>query len=140
MGVIQEMRTEFKDAVKFLSTKKATEGQVLEFVTRVQQPTLYKEYAEQQRLREEGKKIGEPILLREQFSKYAELTRRSLEESPGAQLKSAKGTWWGALNAVTFIEDHQRGGDNKVYNAMFGDASNRKTKALNLALEYARAA
>jgi hypothetical protein len=64
----------------------------------------------------------------------------ALESAPGAETKSAKGTWWGAVNAVTFLEDHLREGENKVYNAMFGNTSAAKNRALDLAITYAKAA
>ena len=33
-----------------------------------------------------------------------------------------------------------RTGENRVYNALFGDSSKRKTQALGLAVDYAKAA
>jgi hypothetical protein len=58
-------------------------------------------------------------------------------------MKSAAGTWWGALNAVTFVEDHKKAEHetgNSLHSAWFGAGANRKAKALNLALEYANVA
>ena len=62
----------------------------------------------------------------------------AIDLSPGATMKSAKGTWWGALNGITFVEDHHRKGSaegNALHSAWFGDASKRKAKALDKALE-----
>ena len=140
LGLIKESNFEFQQAAQLLASKKAKHGSVLEFITRLNQPDLYEEQLEHIRLLEEGKKVGDMFPLRDQFTKYSELTLRALEESPGATLKSSKGTWWGALNAVTFVEDHQRTGSNRAYNAMFGESSKRKAKALNLAIQYAEAA
>ena len=140
LGLMKESHQNFQDAAHLLASKKAKHSDVLEFITRLNQPDLYKEQLEQARLLQEGKKVGEITPLRDQFTKYSELTVRALEESPGATLKSSKGTWWGALNAVTFVEDHQRSGENRAYSTMFGESSKRKSRALNLAIEYAEAA
>lgn len=140
LGLMKESHQNFQDAAHLLASKKAKHSDVLEFITRLNQPDLYKEQLEHVRLLEEGKKVGDMFPLRDQFTKYSELTVRALEESPGATLKSSKGTWWGALNAVTFVEDHQRSGENRAYSTMFGESSKRKSRALNLAIEYAEAA
>jgi phage/plasmid-like protein (TIGR03299 family) len=49
----------------------------------------------------------------------------------GADLKGAKGTKWGLLNAVSEHIDHQRGNnvDNRINNAWFGDGNRLKTQA-----------
>ena len=67
---------------------------------------------------------------------------QNIDTSPGATMKSAKGTWWGALNGVTYKEDHQRsskGEGNALHSAWFGVGANRKAKALDLAIQYADA-
>ena len=128
MGAVYERRAEFKEAAEFLAKTKAKDGQVIEFISKLYQPKVLEEHKP-----EDGP-------LRDGFSSTAKTVYEALATAPGADLKSAQGTWWGAVNAVTFVEDHKRTGDNRVYNAMFGDASTRKTKALNLAIEYAKAA
>ena len=67
----------------------------------------------------------------------------ALETSPGATMPSAKGTWWGALNAVTFTMDHGRKSmeeGNSLHSAWFGGNAVTKRKALTKAIEYAKAA
>ena len=68
--------------------------------------------------------------------------RRALEVvegQPGA--KYAPGTWWNAFNAVTYLTDHEIGRDDtRLGSAWYGHGKTRKLKALNLALEYAKAA
>ena len=94
-------------------------------------------------LKAQGKKIGEEIPLIDQFNNYPKLAVEALERQPGANLASAKGTWWGALNAVTYVEDHLRESQqegNALHSAWFGAAANRKAKALDLAVEYAKVA
>ena len=128
MGAVYERRAEFKEAAEFLAKKKAKDKEVIEFISKLYQPKILVDHKP-----EEG-----PI--QDNFSKIPKTVFEALVTAPGADNKSAKGTWWGALNAVTFVEDHQRTGENKVYNAMFGEASKRKTTAMNLALDYAKAA
>ena len=128
MGAVYERRTEFKEAAEFLAKKKAKDKEVIEFISKLYQPKILVDHKP-----EEG-----PI--QDNFSKIPKAVFEALVTAPGADNKSAKGTWWGALNAVTFVEDHQRTGENKVYNAMFGEASKRKTTAMNLAIDYAKAA
>ena len=50
---------------------------------------------------------------------------------------------WGALNAVTYVEDHLRESNdegNNLHSAWFGAGANRKARALDLAVKYAEAA
>jgi phage/plasmid-like protein (TIGR03299 family) len=68
--------------------------------------------------------------------------RHAFEHGPGANLKSAKGTWWGAVNAVTYVVDHHNGmtDETRVKSAWTGEGRLLKQKALDTALEFARAA
>lgn len=77
---------------------------------------------------EKKAKAGEKLMLR--------LTK-ALFESPGAQLSSARGTLWGALNAVTYDVDHQlpsRSQDTRLDKAWFGVGNNFKDRAWQKAL------
>ncbi len=64
------------------------------------------------------------------------------EQGPGANLKTAKGTWWGAANAVTYVIDHEVGRtrDTALYNAWLGDGAAIKRKAITMAVDCAEAA
>lgn len=57
----------------------------------------------------------------------------------GAELESAKGTAWGALNAVTQLMDWEtaRTGDARLANAWFGGGVNVKQQAVNALLALA---
>lgn len=62
----------------------------------------------------------------------------ALFESPGANMASARGTLWGALQAVTFDVDHQlpsRTSDNRLDKAWFGTGDAIKRRALEHAME-----
>lgn len=63
----------------------------------------------------------------------------ALNNSPGADMKSAKGTLWGAFNAVTYIIDHRTGRnrDTSLAEAWIGYRSTVKRRALSLALDIA---
>ena len=61
----------------------------------------------------------------------------ALFASPGAQLASARGTLWGALQAVTFDVDHKapsRSADGRLDKAWFGTGNAIKQRALQRAL------
>lgn len=60
-------------------------------------------------------------------------------EAPGANLSSAKGTWWGVLNSVTFVLDHNSGGnkDRNLKDNWLGWRGEAKRTALALALKMA---
>ena len=80
--------------------------------------------------------------IHEQFTNTSELVRQAIDLSPGANLQSAKGTWWGALNGLTYVMDHQKKSssqDNRLVSAWFGNSAVTKRKALTKALEYAKA-
>jgi phage/plasmid-like protein (TIGR03299 family) len=59
--------------------------------------------------------------------------------APGSDLASARGTWWGALNGVTYAADHQFGRteDSRLTSAWFGKRAQLKSAALDLAVQYA---
>lgn len=76
--------------------------------------------------------IKEPDMLK-QF-------RLMLETGPGADLVTAKGTWWGAVQSVTHVIDHRIGNnrDTALRAAWFGGKAQLKVEAYRKALEYAK--
>jgi len=78
----------------------------------------------------------------DKFTRTIKTLLEAVNEAPGSQLKTAEGTLWGAYNAVTYAADHilGRSEDSRVYNAWFGTTSNLKRRALDLALDIAKAA
>lgn len=62
------------------------------------------------------------------------------QTSPGANLETAKGTLWGAVNGVTYYADHVRGRnqDNRLTSAWFGNSDVLKRSALTAAIEMTR--
>jgi len=68
--------------------------------------------------------------------------RYAYDAGPGSNKVSASGTYWGALNAVTYVVDHHSGrmDDSRLKGAWLGNGANLKRKALNTAIELAQAA
>ena len=63
-----------------------------------------------------------------------------LYTQPGANF--GEGTWWQALNSVTYMTDHLMGknSETRLQSSWFGQNQARKVKAVNKAVEYANAA
>ena len=126
MGLAQHQMDQFGEAVQMLSSKKYNADTLEEFIGRI--------YCK-------GIKVGDKGI-REQFTPSAETVLDCIASAPGADLKGSKGTWWGALNGVTYHEDHMRmsytgDGSNALGSAWFGGGAKKKDLAVKLALEYA---
>jgi phage/plasmid-like protein (TIGR03299 family) len=67
------------------------------------------------------------------------LLRKALYDAPGQDRVSARGTWWGAVNAVTYLADHVtgRGRQTALRDAWLGRGAILKRRAFDLALRYA---
>ena len=78
----------------------------------------------------------------DKFSRTIKTLLDAVNEAPGSQLKTAEGTLWGAYNAVTYTADHilGRSDDGRIVSAWFGAAGGMKRRALELALDIAKAA
>lgn len=76
----------------------------------------------------------------EEKSNTAIAALQLLDQQPGADL--FPGTWWNALNVVTFITDHlaARNDNNRMRRAWFGNGRLLKQQALKKAIDFARAA
>ena len=77
---------------------------------------------------------------RKELSKSATRALEVIDTQPGHEF--AKGSWWQAYNAGTFLTDHEigRNNDNRLTSAWFGPNSQLKVRALQSAIEYAKAA
>jgi len=132
MGLSSQRLEEFSEAANFLASKRATPDQIEYYIADLFQPHTLVERAKS------------PDLLpplRDEFKRTAQKVLAAIDLSPGASMVSAKGTWWGALNAVTYVMDHElRSQDtgNALYSSWFGSAASKKRDALAKALEYAK--
>jgi phage/plasmid-like protein (TIGR03299 family) len=137
LGISETKMAEFQEQTTFLSDKQAKPIDVQKFIAELLQPELLIERAKLD--------IANDVPFSEQFNKTAEQVHDAIALSPGADLKSAKGTWWGALNGVTYVMDHTKRESERVkggalYSSWLGPNAATKRRALDLATEYAKAA
>ncbi len=73
-----------------------------------------------------------------------EVVKRLFETREDLQLPGVRGTWWGAYNAVTAFEDYRKArdetADKRLDRVWFGRGADLKLRALDKALEMAKAA
>ena len=141
LGLASDRMAEFKESAEFLASKKFTENSVVTYIADLFQPELLIAQKEIEKM-SEVKAIATRQSMLDEFKRTPSLVYQAIEEQPGANLKSSKGTWWGAMNAVTFVVDHKWGHnrDASLHNAWFGTRASLKQKAVNKAIEYAKAA
>ena len=123
LGIATDKLQKYKEMAQFLGSKKAKTESIVEYFERIfPMNTTAKE-------KEEGKR-----------SKNADIALSILHTQPGAEY--AEGTWWQPFNAVTFMTDHivGRSTDTRLTSAWYGYNKGLKTKALELAVEFAEAA
>lgn len=128
LGIATSQLEAFEEQAKFLSSVETTDENEFEYLARLFQPELLKVASEQ------------PIQLR--LKRTAERVHELIRTQPGADLKSSQNTYWGLFNAVTYAVDHELGRDRdaSLTSAWFGQRATTKAKALDLALEMAKAA
>lgn len=124
LGIATDKLAKYKEMAAFLGSKRANHESVVEYFERIFPLTTTKEQVE-------GVK---------KLSKNALIAMNVLETQPGVEF--AQGTWWQSFNAVTYMTDHilGRNDDNRLASAWYGQNKTLKTKALELAIEYADAA
>jgi hypothetical protein len=124
MGMASEKFAQYKDMAKFLSTKKFSVDALISYYSEVFPYTH---------------KTSEAPSTVEDLSKNAQDAYAVLDTQPGANF--GEGTWWQALNSVTYLTDHKMGrnADSRMQSAWFGINQARKIKAVNKAVEYATA-
>ena len=127
MGIAHEKFEQYKEVAKFLSKKRFDAQSLIQYYNEVF-PRTYK-----------GK--DEVIV-----SAYDDLTTNDqkafdvLQSQPGANF--AQGSWWQALNSVTYLTDHVMGreADSRMTSSWFGANANRKAVAVSKAIEFAEVA
>ena len=124
LGIAHEKFAMYREMARFLSKKRAKTGDVIAYFNNVfplaNSKTEVRDYAD--------------------LSRTAKQAYDVLETQPGADM--AMGTWWNAVNAVTYLTDHQlgRSADTRMQSAWFGANQAKKVRAMNLAVEMAEAA
>ena len=125
MGLAHEKFAQYKEIAEFLSTKRFSVESLIQYYNDVF-PYTHRD--------------AEAVTKVEDLSKNARAAFDVLYTQPGAQY--AEGSWWQALNSVTYLTDHKMGrvADSRMQSAWFGQNQTRKLVAVNKAVEYATAA
>ena len=127
LGIASEKFAKYKETAEFLASKRFTVESLVQYYSEVF-PRTY-----------QGKKEV-TVTTFEDLTTNAKKAYEVLETQPGADF--GRGTWWQALNSVTYLTDHQMGreADTRLTSAWFGANQTRKVRAVEKAVEYALAA
>jgi phage/plasmid-like protein (TIGR03299 family) len=137
LGISSELMEGFRIQTEFLSSRTAKHTEVQNFVAELFQPNL---------LIERGKiEVANDVPLVDEFTRTADQVYDSIYNSPGSDLPSAKDTWWGVFNGVTYVIDHKKRENERIlggalHSSWLGQGAATKRKALELTTKYARAA
>ena len=121
LGLASDKMDKFKTMAQFLGTKSFKDDIVKEYFNDV-----FPGYSKK------DEKDRKP-------SKNAIRAFDILETQPGAEF--AKGTWWQAFNATTYMVDHEigRSEEARLTSNWYGANKQLKNRALEKAIEYAEA-
>ena len=121
LGIAHEKFEMYKDAARFLAKKQTKVEDLVQYFNAIFP---------------NGDKTKE-VKTYEDLSRTAKKTYDVLEIQPNAEF--AMNTYWNAVNAVTYMTDHElgRNADTRMQSAWFGANQTKKLKAMNLALEMA---
>ena len=127
MGIASEKFAKYKEMATFLSTKKFSMDALVQYYNEVF-PRTY-----------QGKKDVQVKTFAD-LSSNGQKAHSFLETQPGAHF--GEGSWWQALNSVTYLTDHKMGRevDSRLSSAWFGANQTRKIRAVEKAVEFANAA
>jgi phage/plasmid-like protein (TIGR03299 family) len=125
LGIATDKLAKYKEMASFLGAKRYTEEKLKQYFNGVFPVLAYD--------KEKGPQ-------RKELSKSASRALEVIDTQPGAEF--ARGSWWQAFNAVTYLVDHEIGksADSRLTSAWFGPNKNVKLKALEAAVEFAEAA
>ncbi len=125
LGIAHEKFEQYKEFATFLASKRAKSADVIQYFN-----TIFPH----------ANTGGKEVKGYDQLSRSGKQAFDILETQPGADL--APGTWWNALNSVTYMTDHVLGRNNesRLSSAWYGYNAGRKVRAINTAIEYAEAA
>lgn len=128
LGLSHKGLETYKEQAEFLANKRATTEDVVAYFAELF-PSTAKTKEDEEKEEAEVK-----------YSHAAKLAFEVLETQPGAEI--AQGSWWQAFNAVTYICDHRLGHsqDTRLNSTWFGVNRKRKADAIELAMDYAKAA
>lgn len=128
MLLSQASWNDFTSGASALAERKVNDREAIEYLTKV-----LGEW-------DDTKTAAENITAQKDARNIAKVLQLFKGEGAGSNLKSADGTAWGLVNAVTEFMDHHRGArsaDSRFNNAVLGDSFNRKTVAWEEGLKLA---
>jgi phage/plasmid-like protein (TIGR03299 family) len=119
LGLSHRKIETFKEAAEFLGSKQYVKSDLENFY---------------------GKVFGRSAKEDKDLSRTAEEAMSLIETQPGAEYKP--GSFWQMYNVVTYMHTHETGrsADTRLQSTWFGANSKKNIKALDLALDMARAA
>jgi len=135
LGLASNQMDKLHEDATLLASKEFNDKKVDEYIARLFQPELL---APSQK---EVNNNSNYVIDFQEFKANASLVREAIWKQPGNDLPT-KNTWWAAANAVTYVVDHKLGRerDAAMFNAWFGKNATLKRKAIETAVEYAKAA
>ena len=124
LGIAHQKFAQYKEMAEFLSHKRASYSELINYFNNVFP------------IANTAKK---QVNTYEEMSRTAKIAYDAIGTQPGA--KFGEGSWWQALNAVTYTTDHLlgRSADARMVSAWFGANQAKKVNAVNLAVELATA-
>jgi len=125
LGLAHEGIKAYSHNAKLLSNVKAKDGDVTDFF----QGVLRLEHDED---------VTEAEMIDFEDNRNMKRLRESLVSAPGQEL--FRDTWWNAFNAVTYTVDHVMRSDDRLFSSWYGDGAKTKRRALDMAVEFAKAA
>jgi len=128
LGIAHEKFDQYKEMAEFLAKRRFTMDSLIQYYNEV----FLRTYT--------GKKSPDNVQQFEDLTTNAKKAFEVLETQPGAEF--AEGSWWQALNSVTYLTDHIMGreADSRLTSAWFGSNQTRKQRAVEKAVEFAVAA
>jgi phage/plasmid-like protein (TIGR03299 family) len=150
LGLASEKMEEFEAKSATLAASSTTEQNILNYVYQLSGSKLLEDVATVTDAEATGSALDAILAQHDSktvrevretdLNKAGKLILESIVSSPGSDMVSASGTWWGAFNGVTHAVDYTlpaKTDDSRISNAWFGDRAALKVRALDLAVEYA---
>ena len=144
LGISIDQMNKFKEQSELLASKKLKENDLLNYLLVVYQPELLKEKSfDMSKMFDKGYEFRPSMNVNRSYGAFHDTFESDGKthklENTGNDLASCKDdTWWKAFNAVTYNEDHLRGGSKRdefrTERALLENSS-IKAKALDTALE-----
>lgn len=152
LGLATKRLRDFQEKAEVLAAAKAERQRVVEYVAQLSGSKILNAMVETESAEAEASPLDAIIAASEIDSKLrgfreddlnhaGKIILDAIVNSPGADLQSARDTWWGALSGVTYATDHALGRtqDSRLTSAWFGERAQLKANALDLAVNYATA-